>query len=118
MVAEGTEWKEWSLPEVLKNKTKSGLVPFSLEHRSANVFSKESDSKYSQLVNIFSFVGYMVSVVTTQLCLCNKKQPSTTLKEIGMAVLHQTFTCTITSMWIRLDSQAIVCLPLVEGFDS
>lgn len=55
------------------NEKETSLVLFSLEHRLANVFSKRSDSKYPQLVSIFSFVGQTVSVATTQLRHCSAK---------------------------------------------
>ena len=53
-----------------------------LEHRNATLtfctcFSSAEISKLSircQLVNILGFVGYVVSVVTTQLCLCSMKE--------------------------------------------
>ena len=35
----------------------------------------------NQLVNMLCFAGHVVSVVTTQLCHCNSKQPQITHKQ-------------------------------------
>ena len=53
-----------------------------LEQGSANFSVKE------QRVNILSCVGYMVSVITTQICHCNAKQSEAKCKLIGMAVFQ------------------------------
>lgn len=53
---QSNELERMGATEILNDKETS-LVFFIVEHRWANVFSKESDSKHFQLVNIFSLVG-------------------------------------------------------------
>lgn len=64
------------------------------------------------MVNISGFVGPMVSITTTQPCLCSAKAAQTICKRMNVAVIQQNFI--YKDRWrVRFVPQAIVGWPLL-----